>query len=134
MSRGTADDAPPPPYGRRTLRRGLVGLLIGAIALGGVLAEPAPAAEAMVQIGAASGYPGDSVQVQVQNTAAGAPGSLWLIAAPAGTTVTAASGASATGSGAFGCTLTGTGASCGPSSAGGWAAGNIVTMTLAIAP
>lgn len=119
---------------RVTFRGWWAALAASVLVIGMVAAGPVPTAQAMTQIGAASAYPGDSVQVQVQNTVAGAPGSFWTITAPPGTTVTAASGASASGSFPFTCSLAPSGASCGPSSAGGWAAGNIVTMTLAIDP
>ncbi|MGG7465208.1 hypothetical protein [Plantibacter sp. YIM 135347] len=119
---------------RTALHRWRAALAAAILTIGMIAVGPAPAAQAMVQIGSASGYPGDSVQVKVQNTVAGAPNSAWTVTAPPGTTVTAASGASASGTSPFGCSLTATGASCGPSNAAGWAAGNIVTMTLAIAP
>lgn len=130
MVEGTVAAHPATSHGLSLARRALISCLV----LGMLVAGPAPAAQAMTQIGTASGYPGDSVQIQVQNTVAGAPNSAWTITAPPGTTVTAAAGASASGTSPFGCALTATGASCGPSNAAGWASGNIVTMTLAIAP
>ncbi|WP_121687471.1 Ig-like domain-containing protein [Mycetocola lacteus] len=109
-------------------------LLIAVCALvaGYLVAGPTAPARAMTQVGTASGYPGDTVQVQVQNTIAGAPNTGWTINAPVGTSIVSAVGSSASGSTSFGCTPTASGVSCGPSSAGGWAAGNIVTLQVRI--
>lgn len=84
----------------------------------------------------ASGYPGDTVAVTVQNQALGPANTFWVSTAPVGTTIVAASGVSPGGTIPFGCSVAAGGgsASCGPSGAGGWAAGNVVTLQLAIAP
>ncbi len=107
-------------------------IAVCALVAGYLVTGPSTPARAMTQVGTASGYPGETVQVQVQNSIAGAPNTLWTINAPAGTTIVSAAGSSPGGSASFGCTPTASGVACGPSSAGGWAAGNIVTMQVRI--
>ncbi|MGV2985246.1 Ig-like domain-containing protein [Microbacterium sp. AGC85] len=89
-------------------------------------------AQAMTQVQQATGYPGDQVTIVIRNDNTGPAFSPWNVNAPAGTSIVSASGSAASGSSQFPCSGSGASVVCGPSGAGGWAAGNLVTVVLQI--
>lgn len=120
---------------RRSAVHRAVALLTAALLGAAVLVVSpwvAQTAQAITQVQNASGYPGEQVTVVIRNDSTGPVFTNWTVQAPPGTSIVSAGGSAASGSSPFPCNGSGTVVQCGPSGAGGWAAGNIVTVNLQI--